>query len=146
MCSHRKLGETCVRCKWIDFSKFLRPFWWCRSCWSKDVSGSSGMHRSLKVENTSMNTTTWEYLACTGPDYLGEVENRRTFYGNRCGTRVVWGFKLRFTSLYNAGFPSYTVSYRSICWVGSWPSCIWNFNMVNLSLNPCTMWLPHPLP
>ena len=63
--------------------------------------------------NGTVCSTAREYLACTGPDYIGEVKKRRTFYGNRRGTRAVQGFKLRFTGLYNAGFPSYTDGHRS---------------------------------
>ena len=40
-----------------------------------------------------------EFLAWTGPNYLGEVKNHRYFYGSRRGTRAVRGFKLRFTGL-----------------------------------------------
>ena len=80
-----------------------------------DVGGASGrgVHSCLKAENTMRFyhlVVLREYLACTGPDYLGEA---RSFYGNRRETRAVRGFKLRFTGLYNAGFPSYTVGYRS---------------------------------
>ena len=80
-----------------------------------DVGGASGrgVHSCLKAENTMRFyhlVVLREYLACTGPDYLGEA---RSYYGNRRGTRAVRGFKLRFTGLYNVGFPSYTVGYRS---------------------------------
>ena len=63
--------------------------------------------------NRTVCSTAQEYLACTRPDYIGEVKKCRTFYGNRCGTCTVQGFKLRFTGLYNAGFPSYTDSHQS---------------------------------
>jgi hypothetical protein len=36
-------------------------------------------------------------------------QNHRTVYDTRRGSGAVQGFKLRFTDLYNAGFPSYTI-------------------------------------
>jgi hypothetical protein len=51
------------------------------------------------------------YVVENGCRWLKTVENDRTFYGNRRGTRAVQGFKLRFTGLYNAGFP---FLYRSV--------------------------------
>ena len=62
-----------------------------------------------------MNTVETRVRRAARANCLGEVRNHRTFYGNRRGSRAVQGFKLRFTGLYIAGFPSYTDGHRSIC-------------------------------
>ena len=98
------------------------------SCWSEDVGGTSGngMHRRLKAESTRLGWA--EPSAVNWPGMFGVHRtglfrggwNEWSFYGSGRGTRAVRGFKLRFTSLYNAGFPSYTVGYQST-YESVWP-------------------------
>ena len=105
---------------WCIYIKFWpwRSFGRYSLCQSKDISRAPRKHEYGgknfdERQDRKVEDNTWEYLVCTRPDYLGEVENHQTFYGKRCGTRAVQRFKLRFIGLYNTGFPSYTVGYRS---------------------------------
>jgi hypothetical protein len=80
-------------------------------CWRKcgrcqDNTCASGVHSWKMIlhwkqgPERKANCKGQKDLVWGGPNCLGEVKNHRTFYGNWHGSYVVWGFKLRWTSLY----------------------------------------------
>jgi len=100
--SQRKFGEADVRSQRVGFCRFTGLLGW-RKCGSRQYIGwAPGMHSWEMVIRCQRKKqiTCREDLAWAGLDCSGEVKNHWTFYGNWHGSHMVWGFKLRWTSLY----------------------------------------------